>query len=356
MKINCALLIAGLSFVSQIAEAQTDCNQLARDLVQKNFQSSWSEYSKLLFLSMLTQMTVEEGQKELSHTGEVSFGLLKIGPGSWSDAQKNSLRTELRKYFRIETLTQSAASVISSSGDPNAEQGIIACIQANSVANGGLFATLKDKGTDTAVFEVMWGSAPREDAKTVTISDVTVDSEHGRITGGSVKKGAVLHDRLSKNVQIKRNPNKDLLVTLNLVKGGSVDAYLPPSVLPPPPNYARVSIQGNPTGVIGSGGRYDGYRNPGCQPHSADSCVTPQNGGKIVKGSGKPQIMSQIGQGGASNEKETEDKYCVTFWTSTTACETETTISGVATAVEEYPVKTYKEGEKVFNFLDLKDQ
>jgi hypothetical protein len=352
MKINCALLIAGLSFVPQIAEAQTDCNQLARDLVQKNFQSSWSEYSKLLFLSMLTQMTVEEGQKELSHTGEVSFGPLKIGPGSWNEAQKNSLRTELEKYLRIETLTESAASVISSSGDPKAEQAIVACIQANSIANGGLFATLKDKGTDTAVFEVMWGSAPREDAKTVTISDVTVDPQHGRIIGGSAKKGAVLHDRLSQNVQIKRNPKKDLLVTLNLVRGGSVDAYLPPSVLPPPPNFARVTIQGKPTGVIGSGGHYDGDRNPGCQAHSAESCVTPQNGGKIVKGSGNPQIMSQVGTGGTSNPKETEDQYCVTFWTDTGGCEYETTISGVATAVEEYPVKTYKEGEKVFNILD----
>ena len=176
MKINCALLIAGLSFVPQIAEAKTDCNQLARDFVLKNFQSSWSEYSKLLFLPMLTQMTVEEGQKELNHTGEVSVGPLKIGPGSWNEAQKNSLRTELQKYVRIETLTQNAASVTSSSGDPKAVDAVVACIQANIVENGGLSATLKDKGTDTAVFEVIWGSAPREDAKTVTISDVTVRS------------------------------------------------------------------------------------------------------------------------------------------------------------------------------------
>jgi hypothetical protein len=73
-----------------------------------------------------------------------------------------------------------------------------------------------------------------------------------------------------------------------------------------------------------------------------------------VKGSGKPHIISQIGRGGTMNEKETEDEYSVTFWTSTTACENETTINGVATAVEEYPVKTY-EGAKekdVFRFHD----
>jgi hypothetical protein len=197
----------------------------------------------------------------------------------------------------------------------------------------------------------MWGSAPREDAKTVKISDVTIDPEHGRITGGSAQNGAVLHDRLSQNVQIKRDPKKDLLVTLNLVKGGSVDAYLPPSVLPPPPNFVKVPIHGNATGVIGSGRHFDGDMNPGCKTHAAESCVTPQNGGKIVKGSGKPQLMSQSGRGGTINETETEDRYCVTFWTATTDCNVATTISGVATAVEEYPAKTYKKEEKSFDLL-----
>ena len=208
MKIASALLIAGLSLVPQIVQAQTDCNQLARDIVKKDFQSSWSEYSKLLFLSMLSQMSVQEGQEALNHTGEVSVGPIKIGPGSWNDEKKNELRTELQKYVRIETLTESAASVVSSSGDPNAEQAIQACIQANSVAKGGLFATLKDKGTDSAVFEVLWASAPGGAAKTATIGDVTVDPDHGHIAGGSAKKGAILHDRLSQNVQIKKKSDE----------------------------------------------------------------------------------------------------------------------------------------------------
>jgi hypothetical protein len=33
------------------AQAQTDCNQLARDLVTKNLSSASSDYYKLLFLS-----------------------------------------------------------------------------------------------------------------------------------------------------------------------------------------------------------------------------------------------------------------------------------------------------------------
>ncbi|WLB62589.1 hypothetical protein QIH96_39885 [Bradyrhizobium japonicum] len=352
MKIASALLIAGLALVPQAVQADTDCNQLARDIVRKDFRSSWSEYSKLLFLSMLSQMTVQEGQEALNLTGEVSVGPIKIGPGSWNEQKKNELRMELQKYVRIESLTQSAASVVSSSGDSNAEQAIEACIQANSVAKGGLFATLKDKGKDTAVFEVIWASAPGAGTKTATIEDVTIDPEHGRIIGGNAKKGAVLHDRLGQNVQIKRNPTKDLLVTLNLKQGGAVDAYVPPAVLPPPPTYARVMIQANPTGLIGSGGRYDGDRNPGCQAHSAESCVKPQLGGKIVKGSGKPFLVSQNGRGGTSNEKESEDRYCVTFWTATTACENVTTINGYASAVEEYLVKTYEPGKEVARFLE----
>ena len=335
--------------------ALTDCNQLARDLVQRNYASMRSDYSKLLFLSMLTQMSVQQGQETLNHTGNVSVGPIKIGPGTWNDDKKNELRTELTKIVDIASLTQSSASVVSSSGDPNAEQAVEACIRANAVANGGLFATLSDRGTDIAVLEVMWASAPREATRKVTISDVTVDPAHGRTIGGTAGRGTVLHDRLSQNFQIKRDPTKDLLVTLNLREGGSVEAYLPPSVLPPPPKFARVTIQGNITGVIGSGGHYDGDRNPGCQAHAATSHVAPKNGGKIVRGSGKPQIISQVGRGGTSDERETEDEYSVTFWTSTTACENETTINGVATAVEEYPVKTYEEGKDVFLFHDHKE-
>jgi hypothetical protein len=56
------------------AQAQTDCNQLARDLVTKNFSSASSDYYKLLFLSSLTQMSEESAKEALDHSGKVSVG------------------------------------------------------------------------------------------------------------------------------------------------------------------------------------------------------------------------------------------------------------------------------------------
>jgi hypothetical protein len=68
MKNASVLLVVGLSFFPQIAEAQnTDCNALARDLVVKNFQSSWSDYSKLLYLSSLTTMDLKTSSEALGH-------------------------------------------------------------------------------------------------------------------------------------------------------------------------------------------------------------------------------------------------------------------------------------------------
>ena len=338
MRLSVALFAVGFSLLAQGVRAETDCNQIARDTVKRDLTSNWSDYSKLLFLSMLSQMSVQQGQDSLNHTGEVGVGPIKIGPGSWDEKKKNDLSNQLQKLMVLDSLNQSAASVVSSSGDSKAEQAIEACIQSNSVEKGGLFAKLKDKGTDIAVFEVMWASAPGGAIRTAKIGDITVDPDHGRIIGGGAKQGATLNDRLSLNAQIKREPTKDLLVTLNLVNGGAVDAYLPPSVLPPPPATLRLPIQANQqTGIIGSGGHFDGDRNPGCKKHSMESCVVPQHGGKIVKGSGKGQIISQVGRGGTENEQETEDRYCVTFWSSTEDCGNETTINGVATATEEYP-------------------
>src|SRR5690349_5060140 len=68
------LLAASLLVSPQMAQAQVDCNQLARDLVKKDFQSSWSEYSKLLFLSMLSQMSVQEGQDTINRSGDIAVG------------------------------------------------------------------------------------------------------------------------------------------------------------------------------------------------------------------------------------------------------------------------------------------
>lgn len=104
---------------------------------------------------------------------------------------------------------------------------------------------------------------------------------------------------------------------------------------PPSPKVVRVTIEADAV-EVGSGGHYDGGRNPGCQSRSAESCVRPKHGGVIVPGSGKPRIISQSGRSGFRDPKESPQEFCVTIWASTGACETPVYLKGAATAVEEY--------------------
>jgi len=103
----------------------------------------------------------------------------------------------------------------------------------------------------------------------------------------------------------------------------------------------RVIIVGDQV-EVGSGGRYDGDRNPGCQDHSAQACVSPQHGGKIVAKTGNPKIVDQSGRVGTRDPKESEEQYCISFWASTGACETPVFIKGAASATEEYPISSKK--------------
>jgi hypothetical protein len=106
---------------------------------------------------------------------------------------------------------------------------------------------------------------------------------------------------------------------------------------PPLPTEKNV-IEGEQI-EVGSGGRYDGYRNPGCQAHSARACVKPQHGGKIVAGSGRPKIATQVGNAGSRDPSESELEYCISLWAATGACETPVFITGAASAIEEYPLR-----------------
>jgi hypothetical protein len=103
----------------------------------------------------------------------------------------------------------------------------------------------------------------------------------------------------------------------------------------PPPATTSVIVDGEEI-EVGSGERFDGFRNPGCRRHSAPACVRPQHGGKIVKGSGRPKITSQTDGTGVETPSESELEYCVSLWAATGACETPVSIKGKATAVEEY--------------------
>jgi hypothetical protein len=107
----------------------------------------------------------------------------------------------------------------------------------------------------------------------------------------------------------------------------------------PSAKVVKVLIEGNQV-TVGSGAQFDGWKNPGCQRHTAESCVKPQHRGTIVPGSGKPRIVSQSAETGLVDPpKETPQQYCVSFWAQTSACERAVSITAVATAVEEYAEK-----------------
>ncbi|MCP3391525.1 hypothetical protein NLM27_22310 [Bradyrhizobium sp. CCGB12] len=101
-------------------------------------------------------------------------------------------------------------------------------------------------------------------------------------------------------------------------------------------DVARVVIEG-PEVEVGSGGQYDGGRNPGCQARYQEVCVKPQHGGKLVAGTGKARIKIQNGRTGTQKSKtDTPDEFCLVFWANTGACEIPAFVRGTVVATEEY--------------------
>lgn len=86
---------------------------------------------------------------------------------------------------------------------------------------------------------------------------------------------------------------------------------------------------------ITSGGTSDGH-SPFCQTRFAQDCVTPQNGGKLILGSGSLTNLRQSGRGGWTVDVNSPEQICVKLWAATSACETEVSIQGQVSAVEEY--------------------
>jgi hypothetical protein len=281
-------------------------------------------------------MSEESAKEALDHSGKVSVGPISIGPGTWNKDTQRELRSKLEKIVNIEQIKQSAASISVSSGDPNAAKAVEACI----LSNGGLFLTLNDRDKDTAVLQMMW--TPYINGKVVQpeIEDVTV--VHGKIIGGETytKHGARLDDRARQRVTIERgDPKQGLTVVVNLLSGGSAEAYLPPSELPPPPppRIVQEIVSGDPKDV-GSGAQYDGGRNPGCQGHEGIAAVRPKHGGRLVPGSGGVIVTNKTGNAGYREATMNPQQYSVTFWASTGARETPVSIQGYVTAIEEYLV------------------
>jgi hypothetical protein len=90
--------------------------------------------------------------------------------------------------------------------------------------------------------------------------------------------------------------------------------------------------------TITSGGTSDGH-SPFCQKRSITSCVTPNNGGYLIAGSGTAVEVSKTGNTGWTKTEESPQRVCIEFWAATGACETEVKIQGRASATERYPTK-----------------
>ncbi|MDF0584956.1 hypothetical protein [Bradyrhizobium yuanmingense] len=331
------IVLAGICLFASPAFAQTtDCNELARDNIVAKTEWQRTDYGKLLFLSRLTQMDVNSGAEALKHSGQVAVGPIKIGPGTWSKERQQTLRSELDKFVSIDQLTNSAASMMVSSGDAVVAKVVSDCIEKA----GGLKLTAKAVGTETAIVDMMWIPFPGGGAKAAALEDFTIVG--AAVQGGVAytKKGASLQDRIQRSVTLNRkDPKKDLTVVVN-TSFGSKNAYLPPAILPAPPPKGKLTttVEDEDTVAITSGG---GGRGPYCQLRkSKETCAKPKNGGKLVTGSGRPAISTSNGETnrhvGWTPTQDTPERYCGVFWASTTACEVQVGISGRATATEEY--------------------
>jgi hypothetical protein len=108
-------------------------------------------------------------------------------------------------------------------------------------------------------------------------------------------------------------------------------------VVPPPKKVKQQLIRAQKPSGISSGGTSDGH-SPWCQPRSTQTCVEPQHGGRLVKGSGgvADLVKNHPTRAGYEIVKDEPAQICVKFFASTAACETQISVQGTVTAVEEY--------------------
>jgi hypothetical protein len=130
-------------------------------------------------------------------------------------------------------------------------------------------------------------------------------------------------------------PGSEPMVTLTVIPADKGPTKPPVAPLPPPPT-SRAAIVNVTVARITSGGTSDGH-SPFCQRRSVQQCVAPTHGGKLVQNTGSVTNEVRVGRAGWSVVKDTPEQVCIEFWAATGACETEVSIQGQATAVEEYP-------------------
>jgi hypothetical protein len=102
------------------------------------------------------------------------------------------------------------------------------------------------------------------------------------------------------------------------------------------PKVSRSATINSKITRVTSGGTSDGH-SPACQGHSATACVTPQRGGRLVPGTGSVANEVRVGRAGWTVTTDTPEQICIQFWAATGACETEVSVQGQVTAVEEFP-------------------
>ncbi|MET4425676.1 hypothetical protein [Bradyrhizobium sp. RT3a] len=101
------------------------------------------------------------------------------------------------------------------------------------------------------------------------------------------------------------------------------------------PKTSRVLVIKPAVARITSGGTSDGH-SPFCQRRTVQQCVTPERGGHLVPGTGSVTNEVRVGRAGWTVTKDTPEQICIELWAATGACETEVSVQGQASAVEEY--------------------
>lgn len=90
---------------------------------------------------------------------------------------------------------------------------------------------------------------------------------------------------------------------------------------------------------ITSGGTSDG-KSPFCQTRTVEGCITPQHtDGHFVPGTASAVDVTQVGRTSWKVTKDDPSKVCIEFLAATGACETEVSIQGRPSAVEQYPAQ-----------------
>ncbi|MDE8763650.1 MULTISPECIES: DUF2207 domain-containing protein [Rhizobium] len=99
----------------------------------------------------------------------------------------------------------------------------------------------------------------------------------------------------------------------------------------------RVTVLGDEVSVFAGG---PGEPNPGCQDRTAETCVVPKYGGKLVLGTQRFTVTKRIGGEDRASASElpyaNEQRICYAAKVTTGACEERHLLEGYPSATEEY--------------------